>query len=137
MKTIPIGQALLQGYFTNNSTANVLSLYRFLNPLQENLVVLDPAQESFAAGQAAGATAAYAAFYKLKTSESNLKAIQGEQINYKQSIVPFKDIKPGRQQLEGYTIIGITGILKADLSGDGAYFRPDQVVTPEEVKVSD
>jgi hypothetical protein len=126
--------SIAAGYFTNNSTANILSLYRFLDPLQENLVVLDPAQESFAAGQAAGATAAYAAFYKLKTSESNLKTIQGELINYKQSIVPFKDISPADSNWKAIQFIGVTGILKVDLSSDGAYFRPDQVVTPEEVK---
>jgi hypothetical protein len=126
--------SIAAGYFANNETPNVLSLYRFLNPLQENLVALDPAQESFAAGQAAGATAAYAAFFKRKTSESSLKIIQGELINYKQSIVPFKDISPADSNWKAIQFIGITGILKADLSSDGAYFRPDQVVTPDEVK---
>ncbi|HMI04924.1 MAG TPA: hypothetical protein VK541_20725 [Pedobacter sp.] len=126
--------SIASGYFTNAGTANILSLYRFLNPLQENLVALDPAQESFAAGQAAGATAAYASFFKRKTSESNLKAIQGELINYKQSIVPFKDISPADSNWKAIQFIGVTGVLKADLSSDGAYFRPDQTVTSEEVK---
>jgi hypothetical protein len=126
--------SIAAGYFTNNNTANVLSLYRFLNPLQENLVALDPAQESFTAGQAAGATAAYAAFFKRKTSESNLKIIQGELINYKQSIVPFKDISPADSNWKAIQFIGVTGILKADLSGAEAHFRPDQTVTTEEIK---
>jgi hypothetical protein len=122
------------GYFTNDNTANVLSLYRFLDPLQENLVALDPAQESFAAGQAAGATAAYAAFFKRKTSESNLKVIQGELINYKQSIVPFKDISPADSNWKAIQFIGVTGVLKADFSGSEAHFRPDQSVTTEEIR---
>jgi len=126
--------SIAAGYFTNNNTANVLSLYRFLNPLQENLVTLDPAQESFAAGQAAGATAAYAAFYKRKTSESNLKIIQGELINYKQSLVPFKDIDPADSNWKAIQFIGVTGVLKAGISGADAYFRPDQTVTTEEIR---
>lgn len=126
--------SIAAGYFTNNNTANVLSLYRFLNPLQENLVTLDPAQESFAAGQAAGATAAYAAFFKRKTSESNLKIIQGELINYKQSLVPFKDIDPADSNWKAIQFIGVTGVLKAGISGADAYFRPDQTVTTEEIK---
>jgi hypothetical protein len=127
--------SIAAGYFSNNSTANILSLYRFLDPLQENLVALDPAQESFAAGQAAGATAAYASFFKLKTSESNLKAIQGELINYKQSIVPFKDVSPADSNWKAIQFVGLTGVLKADLSGAEVYFRPDQVVTSEEIKL--
>lgn len=126
--------SIAAGYFTNDNTANVLSLYRFLDPLQENLVALDPAQESFAAGQAAGATAAYAAFFKRKTSESNLKVIQGELINYKQSIVPFKDISPTDSNWKAIQFIGVTGVLKADFSGSEAHFRPDQSVTTEEIR---
>lgn len=126
--------SIAAGYFINNNTANVLSLYQFLNPLQENLVTLDPARESFAAGQAAGATAAYAAFFKRKTSESNLKIIQGELINYKQSIVPFKDISPADSNWKAIQFIGVTGVLKADLSGAEAHFRPDQAVTTEEIR---
>jgi hypothetical protein len=126
--------SIAAGYFTNDNTANVLSLYRFLDPLQENLVALDPAQESFAAGQAAGATAAYAAFFKRKTSESNLKVIQGELINYKQSIVPFKDISPADSNWKAIQFIGVTGVLKADFSGSEAHFRPDQSVTTEEIR---
>lgn len=126
--------SIAAGYFSNNNTANILSLYRFLDPLQENLVALDPAQESFAAGQAAGATAAYASFYKLKTSESNLKTIQGELINYKQDIVPFKDITQADSNWRAIQFIGLAGLLKADISGEQRYFRPEQPVTSEEVK---
>lgn len=126
--------SIAAGYFTGSNNANLLSLYRFLVPLQENLITLDPAQESFAAGQAGGATAAYASFYKLKTSESNLKAIQGELINYKLSLVPFKDVTQADSNWKAIQFVGLTSVLKAELSNGEAYFRPDQLVSTAEIK---
>lgn len=119
---------------SGNGISSFLSLYSLLNPLQENLVALDPSKESFAAGQAAGATAAYAAFYKLKTSESNLKTIQGELINYKLALVPFSDISPLDSNWKAIQFTGLTGVLKAEITAGNVYFRPDQPVTTEEIK---
>jgi hypothetical protein len=59
--------SISSGFSVDNSSSNVLPLYNLLIPEQENLVVLNPDQQSIAAGQSAGATAAYAAFFDLKT----------------------------------------------------------------------
>jgi hypothetical protein len=122
------------GYFSKDNSSSVISLYSLLNPLQENLIELNPAQESFAAGQAGGAVAAYAAFYKLKTSESNLKAIQGELINYKLALVPFSDISPVDSNWKAIQFVGLTGVLKADIAKGGVYFRPELQVSTDEIR---
>jgi len=114
--------------------AEFLSLDRLLNPLQENLIALDPAKESFAAGQAGGATASYASFYKLKTSEAKLKSIQGELINYKLDLVPFTDVSQADSNWKAIQFIGLTGVLKASLSPGNVLFLPEQQVTTAEVK---
>lgn len=110
----------------------ILSLYKLLNPEQENLIYLTAG--TLEIGQAAGATAAWAAFYSKKTSESNLKAIQGELLSYKLSLMPFADIKLTDTNWLAIQKIGVTGILKADISGHKAMFSPDREVTYNEIK---
>lgn len=125
--------SISSGYFTGNSSANIISLYRLLNPSQENLISLDDGTQSFAAGQAGGATAAYAAFYKVKTSEANLKTIQAELINYKLSLVPFDDIKPTDSNWKAMQFIGLTGLLKAAFRDGKASFEPEKLVSTAEI----
>lgn len=122
------------GFFMNNSSTNVLSLYDLLIPGQENLVALNPDQQSIAAGQAAGATAAYAAFFDLKTSQSNLKKIQGELISYRLAVMPFKDVLNTDSNWKAVQFVGLSGFLKGDLSSGQLNFEPDRNVTTEEIK---
>jgi len=85
-------------------------------------------------GQAAGATAAYAAFFETKTSLSNLKRIQGELLSYKLALMPFEDIKAVDSNWLAIQKIGVTGILKAEIIGGKAYFNPEVKVTYDEIK---
>ncbi|TBO41535.1 hypothetical protein [Pedobacter kyonggii] len=112
--------------------ANFLSLYNLLIPNQENLLYI-PADQ-FEIGPAAGATAAYAAFFDTKTSISNLKRIQGELLSYKHTLMPFEDIKVIDSNWLAIQKIGITGILKAEIKQDKAYFNPEKEVTYDEIK---
>ncbi|HKG06188.1 MAG TPA: hypothetical protein VKB19_07020 [Pedobacter sp.] len=121
-------------YSTKGRSASILSLYSLLNPMQENLIMLDPSAESLAAGQAAGGTGAYAVFFKQKTSAAHLKTIQGELINYKLSLVPFSDVLNIDSNWKAIQFIGLTGILKAELSNENAWFRPEQKVSAEEIR---
>lgn len=128
------------GYPLQNSTASIISLYNLLQPDQENLVSLtagkgtDTGLQSMAAGQAAGATAAYAAFFNTKTSLSNLKAIQGELINYRLALMPFVDVPEADTNFKSIQFVGVTGVLKAEIKNGEAYFLPERPVTTEEVK---
>lgn len=122
------------GYAEGTATGNVFGLYSLLLPDQENLVVLNAGQQSIAAGQAAGATAAYAAFFKTKTSLASLKVIQRELIDHKLSLMPFADIGAADSNWKAIQLLGLSGFLKADLTGGIARFLPDQRVRTAEVK---
>ncbi|RZM30035.1 MAG: hypothetical protein EOO88_02550 [Pedobacter sp.] len=122
------------GLKLNNVSANVLYTDALLVAGQENLVMLNPEQESLLTGQAAGATAAYAAFFKKKTSETNLKELQGELIKYKLSLVPFADISELDSNWKSIQFIGLSGVLKGTLSGGSLNFNAEKTVTTAEVK---
>ncbi|SMC69271.1 hypothetical protein [Pedobacter africanus] len=126
--------SIAAGYAKGNTTAQFVQLYSLLLPEQENLVLLNRETESMAGGQAAGATAAYAVFFKIKTSLSNLKAIQRELINYKLSLMPFADIPNADSNWQAIQFIGLSGFLKAGIAEGEARFMPDKPVTTAEVK---
>lgn len=112
--------------------ASFLSLYSLLIPDQENLLYID--KDQFEIGRAAGATAAYAAFFNTKTSLSNLKSIQGELLAYKHALMPFEDIKPVDSNWLAIQKVGVTGIIKAEIKQKKAYFNPEELVTYDEIK---
>lgn len=122
------------GISINNSNATYLTLEAILSPDQENLIMLDANHESLIVGQAAGATAAYAAFFKKKTSETNLKEVQGELIKYKLALVPFSDISEQDTNWRAIQFLGLSGILKGQIKDGILYFNPDEVVHTADVR---
>lgn len=115
-----------------NGTSKYLSLYNLLIPNQENILYIKTDNSEI--GQAAGATAAYAAFFKTKTSLSNLKRIQGELLSYKLSLMPFEDVKIADSNWLAIQKIGITGILKAETKNGKVFFNPEKEVAYDEIK---
>ena len=111
---------------------NFISLYNLLIPNQENILYIGP--DHLETGQAAGATAAYAAFFQTKTSLSNLKRIQGELLSYKLSLMPFEDVKIADSNWLAIQKVGITGILKAELKNEKLLLNPEKVVSYGEIK---
>ena len=126
--------SISSGFKRNNSAANVLTTDALLVPEQDNLVMLNPQQESLVGGQAAGATAAYAAFFRKKTSEANLKELQGELIKYKLSLVPFADISDLDSNWKAIQFTGLSGILTGQISNGVLSFNPGKTVTASEVR---
>ena len=126
--------SISSGFKRNNGAANVLTTDALLVPEQDNLVMLNPQQESLVGGQAAGATAAYAAFFRKKTSEANLKELQGELIKYKLSLVPFADISDLDSNWKAIQFTGLSGILKGQISNGVLRFNPGKTVTASEVR---
>ena len=105
----------------------------------ENLIIFEKNGESsfspsLTGGQAAGATAAYCAFFKTTTKNINIRVIQGELLAYKGQLIPFADINPSDTAFAAVQRIGATGILKATALNNKLYFQPDSAVTFEEIR---
>lgn len=125
--------SIASGMNLNGTTANTFSLYNFLLAEKDNFVwVSDP--QSMLIGQAAGATAAYAAFFSQKTSVSNLKRIQGELIAYKLNLMPFTDVKQTDSNWKAIQFVGVTGVLKGEFANENLLFVPEKLITTEEIK---
>ena len=88
-------------------------------------------------GQAAGATAAYCAFFNTATAELNVRLIQGELITFDAPLVTFKDIKENDPNRLAIQNIGLTGLLKFNIdSGQNLHqqlFNPDGTITADEM----
>jgi hypothetical protein len=89
-------------------------------------------------GQAAGATAAYCAFFNTGTDKLNVRAIQGELLSFEAPIFTFGDIKdndPNRLALQN---VGLTGLLKFDtdkgVNGNQLFFNPEGTIGADELK---
>jgi hypothetical protein len=121
------------GKLIDGTTSTGFSLYQLLFPEQENLVYInDPS--SMLLGQAAGAIAAYAGFFNRKTSESDLKAIQGELIAFKANLMPFADVKLDDPNWRAIQMVGITGVIKGEQSNGQLYFMPEKKISTDEIK---
>lgn len=121
------------GKFKNDSTAFISSMYQFLLPDQENLVYVNDAN-SMLLGQAAGAIAAYAGFYDVRTSESNLKRIQGELVSFDTNLIPFADINLKDPNWLAIQLVGVTGMFKALQKEGTLLFKPNNEVRTAEIK---
>lgn len=115
------------------STNNVYSLYQYFIPDQENLIYVTDAN-SMLMGQAAGAIASYAGVFDLKTSQADLRKIQGELIAFNTNLMPFADIGMKDNNWRAIQMVGITGMLKARQADGQLLFEAELPVTTQEIK---
>jgi hypothetical protein len=119
---------------------------------QENLLVLekaisathlvngaltDPAVQ-MTLGQGVGATAAFCVFFKRSTKQLDVRAIQGEILDHKGSLMPFADVPTTDRDFRAIQQVGATGMLQGIQKANGqtaqVLFMPDSTVRTIEVQ---
>ena len=110
----------------------------------DNLLVTDailPAKHDeqylplqMALGQAAGAMAAYCAFFKTTTKNLKVRIVQQELLDYKAYLMPFVDVKSTDRYIRAVQQVAVTGMLRGEEKNNQLYFMPEKVVLTEEIK---
>ena len=120
---------------------SILPLQALVVEKQANIVCIPSEVSAFAqlnAGQAAGATAAYCAFFKTTTEHLNVRLIQGELLTYKATLLPFKDMQQTDSNFVALTHVALTGLLNSGIvQQDGTYqWMGNNNLHADEIKVS-
>lgn len=109
----------------------------FLSPFK-NFVYASPdrnaSERTYAAGQAAGAIAAYCAFFKTTTDKLNVRLIQSELMTYKSRLIEFADIAPLDSNAKAFQQLALTGIIKGQVKNNQMYLYPDSSVSTEDIR---
>lgn len=91
-----------------------------------------------AVGQAAGAVAAYCAFFDRTTKQLDTRIIQGELMDYKSMLYPYADIPMSDKYYRSIQQITATGLIHEaqELEGNTVQvlFKPDSTVSTADVK---
>jgi hypothetical protein len=110
------------GYGESKSGENKKST--FLVPLAsllpsgiENFFIIPKGKPGFSpvamsVGQAAGASAAFCAFYKTTTKNLNVRVIQGELLGFDSRMIPFADIDFKDRDAMAFQHIGLIGLIE-------------------------
>ncbi len=89
-------------------------------------------------GQGAGTVAAYCAFFKTTTQKLNVRAIQGELLDFKGYLMPFSDVPLADPNFRAIQQVSATGMLHGvpQVNGKTAaiLFKPDTTVTTAEIE---
>ena len=122
-------------------TNSILPLQALVIEKQANLVYIPSEVSAFAqlnAGQAAGATAAYCAFFKTTTEHLNVRLIQGELLTYKATLLPFKDMQQTDSNFVALTHVALTGLLNSGIVQQAGTYQwmGNNNLHADEIKVS-
>jgi hypothetical protein len=120
---------------------SLLPLQALVVEKQANIVSIPSGVSAFAqlnAGQAAGATAAYCAFFKTTTENLNVRLIQGELLTYKATLLPFKDMHQTDSNFVALTHVALTGLLNSGIGqNEGTYqWMGNNNLHTDEIKIS-
>lgn len=126
--------SLVSGGYDGGSATNYALLKDFQVAGQENLLVVNAKEAGMMGGQAAGAAAAYAAFFDTRTSKVNLKMAQAELIKFRLSLVPFADVTNIDSNWAAIQFVGLSGFLKGEITNGKLNFLPEKTVTTAEIR---
>ena len=120
---------------------SILPLQALVVEKQANIVYIPSEVSAFAqlnAGQAAGATAAYCAFFKTTSENLNVRLIQGELLTYKTTLLPFKDMHQTDSNFVALTHVALTGLLNSGIGqNEGTYqWMGNNNLHTDEIKIS-
>ena len=120
---------------------SLLPLQALVVEKQANIVSIPSGVSAFAqlnAGQAAGATAAYCAFFKTTTENLNVRLIQGELLTYKATLLPFKDMQQGDSNFVALTHVALTGLLNSGIVQNESTYQwmGNNNLHTDEIKIS-
>jgi hypothetical protein len=130
--SIPLGAVVVKGADNLLVTEKALSTTHLVNAS-----TIYPSVQ-MVLGQGAGTVAAYCAFYKTTTKNLNVRAIQGEILDFKGYLLPFSDITLNDINFRAIQQVSATGLLKGVQSANGktaaVLFVPDSTVSTAEVE---
>jgi hypothetical protein len=120
---------------------SILPLQALVVEKQANIIYIPSAGSVFAqlnAGQAAGATAAYCAFFKTTTKQLNVRLIQGELLTYKATLLPFDDMQQSDSNFVALTHVALTGLLNNGIQQkqEVLLWMGNENVHADEIKIS-
>jgi hypothetical protein len=128
--------SIASGFLTNNAsgTGSFSTLTSLIPKEQSGVILANVEGPTMLVGQAAGAAAAYCAFFDKKTSEIRLKELQGELLKYRLNLMPFADVSSDDPQWKAMQVMGLMGVLKASIKTDKILFNPEQKVLFVEIE---
>lgn len=91
-------------------------------------------QYNYASGQAAGAIAAYCAFFKTTTDKVNIRLIQSELMTYKSRLIEFADLAVLDSNVLAFQKLALTGIIKGRESEKHLYIYPDSSISTDDIR---
>jgi hypothetical protein len=80
--------------------------------------VVEMHPETMLVGQAAGASAAFCAYFKTTSSNLNVRVTQGELLSYDARLIPYSDIEFNDRHAIAFQHTGLSGILSAKSVSD-------------------
>ena len=101
----------------NKKSSFLIPLASLLPSGIENFFIIPKSESGFSpvamsVGQAAGASAAFCAFYKTTTKNLNVRVIQGELFGYDSRLIPFADIDFKDRDAMAFQHIGLSGLIE-------------------------
>lgn len=108
-------------------------LEMFILPDKENFLSITSGR--FSEGQAAGATAAYCAFFGTTTKNLDVRVIQGELLAYKAELMRLNDVPQTDSNYLAIQRIAVTGIIKGYFFLPGGFlFHPEKQVKLNDIE---
>lgn len=120
-------------------TDQILPIQGLIAEKTDNLLLVPFFQSPFSAmqaGQAAGATAAYCAFFKTNTKNLNVRLIQSELLTYKVTLIPFGDILPSDPNFLKIQHLALSGLANTGIQEHNGVllWKSENTLSTEELR---